>query len=46
MQIATITGNNIIYQFIAKQIGDYIIEKRRNLVEVIIKVIYREIVLN
>jgi hypothetical protein len=30
----------------AKQIGNYITEKGRNLVEVIIKVAYREIILN
>ena len=42
MRIATTIGSDITGQFIAIQIGDYIIEGRRNLVKVIIKITCRK----
>ena len=42
MRIATTTGSDVTGQFVAIQIGDYIIKGRRNLVKVIIRVAYRE----
>jgi len=38
VRIATIIGNNITYQFMAKQIGNYVTKGGRNLVKVIIRV--------
>jgi len=46
VRIATTIGKDITYQFITKQIGDYIIKEGRDLVRVIIRVAYRESDLN
>ncbi|XTI95820.1 hypothetical protein V2W45_1207211, partial [Cenococcum geophilum] len=42
VRIATAIGSDITYQFVIRQIGDYILEGGRDLVEVIIRVAYRE----
>jgi len=46
VRIATTLYSNATYQFITKQIGDYIIEEGRNSVKVIIRVACRERNLN
>jgi len=46
VQITTTIGSNITYQFVTKQIGDYMSKKGRSLVKIIIRVAYRESDLN
>jgi len=46
VRIATTIGSDITYQFVTKQIGDYISEEGRSLVKIIIRVAYRESDLN
>ena len=42
MRIATTISSDVAYQFVAKQIGDYVIEGGRNSVKVIVRVAYIE----
>ena len=46
MRIITTISSNVAYQFVAKQIGDYVIKRGRNSVEVIVGVAYIESDLN
>jgi uncharacterized protein YijF (DUF1287 family) len=46
VRITTTISSDITYQFIAKKMGDYLIEGGRNLVKVIIRVACKESDLN
>ena len=46
VRIATTTGSDVTYQFVAKQMGDYVTEGGKNSVKVIIGVACRESDLN